>query len=89
MFEPLTDDVEPKLGSWSAFIKREDASGAIVLTPIWSMHNFQGLTWSFAQAPLRAEGDFEVTFYQTFEANYYILCYFVLMFLFLNRLLCN
>ena len=60
MFEPLTEDVEPKLGSLSAFIKREDTSGAIVLTPIWSLHNFQGLTWGFAQAPLRADGDFEV-----------------------------
>ncbi|XP_018020886.1 MAM and LDL-receptor class A domain-containing protein 1 [Hyalella azteca] len=60
MFEPLTDELETKLGSLSAFIKREDASGAIILTPIWSLHNFQGLTWSFAQAPLRADGDFEV-----------------------------
>ena len=61
MFEPLTDEQEPKLGSLSAFIKREDTSGAIVLTPIWSLQNFQGLTWAFAQAPLRADGDFEVT----------------------------
>ena len=60
MFEPLADDTEPNLGSLSAFLKREDNFGSIVLTPIWSMHNFQGLTWNFAQAPLRAEGDFQV-----------------------------
>lgn len=62
MFEPLNDESEPNLGSLSAFLKREDALGSIILTPIWSLHNFQGLTWYFAQAPLRADGDFQVVF---------------------------
>ena len=60
MFEPLSDNTEPNLGSLSAFLKREDSFGSIVLTPIWSMYNFQGLTWNYAQAPLRADGDFQV-----------------------------
>ncbi|CAL4143775.1 unnamed protein product, partial [Meganyctiphanes norvegica] len=62
MFEPLNDESEPNLGSLSAFLKREDSLGSIILTPIWSLHNFQGLTWYFAQAPLRADGDFQVVF---------------------------
>lgn len=62
MFEPLSDENEPNLGSLSAFLKREDEVGAIVLTPIWSLQNFQGLTWYFGQAPLRADGDFQVVF---------------------------
>ncbi|KAG0714862.1 MAM and LDL-receptor class A domain-containing protein 2 [Chionoecetes opilio] len=28
--------------------------------PIWTLHNFQGLTWYFAQMPLRAEDNFQV-----------------------------
>ncbi|XP_045138693.1 MAM and LDL-receptor class A domain-containing protein 1-like [Portunus trituberculatus] len=59
MFEPL-GDVEPNLGSLSAFMLREGSSGALILTPVWTLHNFQGLTWFFAQTPLRAEGDFQV-----------------------------
>ncbi|XP_050739083.1 MAM and LDL-receptor class A domain-containing protein 1-like, partial [Eriocheir sinensis] len=59
MFEPLSE-VEPNLGSLSAFLLREGPSGALVLTPVWTLQNFQGLTWYFAQTPLRAEGDFQV-----------------------------
>lgn len=59
MFEPISE-VEPNLGSLSAFLLREGSSGALVLTPVWTLQNFQGLTWYFAQAPLRAEGDFQV-----------------------------
>ncbi|XP_066937100.1 MAM and LDL-receptor class A domain-containing protein 1-like [Macrobrachium rosenbergii] len=62
MFEPLTDMVEPNLGSLSAFLKREDDAGSIILTPIWALQNFQGLTWYFGQAPIRADGDFQVVF---------------------------
>ncbi|XP_071534123.1 MAM and LDL-receptor class A domain-containing protein 1-like [Panulirus ornatus] len=61
MFEPLTDR-EPKLGSLSAFLMREEDQRSIILSPIWSLQNFQGLTWYFGQAPLRADGDFQVVF---------------------------
>ncbi|KAL7644743.1 UNVERIFIED_CONTAM: hypothetical protein RMT77_004556 [Armadillidium vulgare] len=60
MFEPLTDKIIENLGSMSAFMKKEDDFGSIILTPIWSVLNFQGLTWNYAQAPLRADGDFQV-----------------------------
>lgn len=62
MFEPL-GEVEPNLGSLSAFMLREGSSGSLILTPVWTLHNFQGLTWFFAQTPLRAEGDFQVWIY--------------------------
>ena len=62
MFEPL-GEVEPNLGSLSAFLLREGTAGALILTPVWTLHNFQGLTWYFAQTPLRAEGDFQVCIY--------------------------
>lgn len=75
MFEPLSDENEPNLGSLSAFLKREDEVGAIVLTPIWSLQNFQGLTWYFGQAPLRADGDFQVGF-QCFVGSFLYLCLF-------------
>ncbi|XP_069945644.1 MAM and LDL-receptor class A domain-containing protein 1-like [Cherax quadricarinatus] len=61
LFEPLTE-AEPNLGSLSAFLLREDDQSSIVLTPIWALQNFQGLTWYFGQAPLRADGDFKVVF---------------------------
>ena len=61
MFEPMSQDSgDSKLGSLTAYVKRSEAGGAILLTPVWSIHNFQGLTWSFAQAALGSDREFEV-----------------------------
>ncbi|KAK4319846.1 hypothetical protein Pmani_009261 [Petrolisthes manimaculis] len=77
MFEPL-DEVDPNLGSLGAFLMREDTGSSsfspldqppvinlpssLILTPLWSLQNFQGLTWYFAQAPFRSDGDFQIIF---------------------------
>ncbi|XP_014480797.1 PREDICTED: MAM and LDL-receptor class A domain-containing protein 1-like [Dinoponera quadriceps] len=68
MFEPFIDSTGPSLGVLRLYVQ-EVGDTSTEAKPIWQLYNNQGPTWSYAQANINENTDFNIVFEGTWGPN--------------------
>ncbi|RLU21276.1 hypothetical protein DMN91_005649 [Ooceraea biroi] len=68
MFEPFIDSTGPSLGVLRLYIQAVGDTSSEA-KPIWQLYNNQGPTWSYAQANINENADFNIVFEGTWGPN--------------------